>query len=66
MGTLEKSFEFWESKELETNNQKAKMEFEVTKSKVDANVWVTWVVRDMGQGVLGHAHLGKGVVEVAH
>ena len=65
VGTLEKSFEFWESKELEANNQKAKMEFEVTKSKVDANVWVTWVVRDMGQGVLGHAHLGKGVVEVA-
>ena len=23
------------------------------------------VVRDMGEGVLGHAHLGKGVVEVA-
>ncbi|MDC1137008.1 M57 family metalloprotease, partial [Nitrosopumilus sp.] len=65
VSTLEKSFEFWESKELETNNQKAKIKFEVTKSKVDANVWVTWVVRDMGQGVLGHAHLGKGVVEVA-
>ena len=28
------------------------------------NVWVTWVVRDIGEGVLGHAHLGKGVVEV--
>jgi tetratricopeptide (TPR) repeat protein len=65
VGTLKKSFEFWESKELEANNQKAKMEFEITKSKADANVWVTWVVRDMGQGVLGHAHLGKGVVEVA-
>jgi len=65
VSTLEKSFVFWESKELETNNQKAKMKFEITKSKVDANVWVTWVVRDMGQGVLGHAHLGKGIVEVA-
>ena len=32
--------------------------------KYEANVWVTWVVRDIGEGVLGHAHLGKGVVEV--
>ena len=29
------------------------------------NVWLTWVVRDIGDGVLGHAHLGKGIVEVA-
>jgi len=33
--------------------------------KGEANVWVTWVVRSMGEGVLGHANLGKGVVEVA-
>ena len=33
--------------------------------KGEANVWVTWVVRNMGEGVLGHANLGKGVVEVA-
>ena len=33
--------------------------------KAEANVWVTWVVRNMGEGVLGHANLGKGVVEVA-
>ena len=33
--------------------------------KGEANVWVTWVVRDLGEGVLGHANLGKGVVEVA-
>jgi len=39
--------------------------FEVTKLKHEANVWITWVVRDMGEGVLGHAHLGKGVVEVS-
>ena len=63
--TLENTFKFWESKELETNNQKAKMIFETTKLKHEANVWITWVVRDMGEGVLGHAHLGKGVVEVA-
>ena len=37
----------------------------VTPSKAGANVWVTWVVRNIGEGVLGHAHLGKGVVEVA-
>ena len=65
VSTLKNSFEFWESQELKTNNQKAKMIFEISKSKMDANVWVTWVVRDMGEGVLGHAHLGKGVVEVA-
>jgi len=33
--------------------------------KIEANVWVTWVVRNMGEDVLGHATLGKGVVEVA-
>ena len=65
VSTLENTFKFWESKELETNNQKAKMIFETTKLKQEANVWITWVVRDMGEGVLGHAHLGKGVVEVA-
>ena len=63
--TLKNSFEFWEKVELNTNNQDAKVIFEVTKSKADANVWITWVVRNIGEGVLGHAHLGKGVVEVA-
>ena len=64
VSTLENSFAFWEEQELNTNNQKAKMKFEVTNTKHEANVWVTWVVRDIGEGVLGHAHLGKGVVEV--
>ncbi len=63
--TLKNTFEFWEKVELNTNNQDAKIIFEVTKSKSDANVWITWVVRNIGEGVLGHAHLGKGVVEVA-
>jgi len=63
--TLENTFEFWEGQELKTDNQNATMLFEITKSKQEANVWITWVVRDMGEGVLGHAHLGKGVVEVA-
>jgi len=65
VSTLENTFKFWESKELETNNQKAKMIFEITESKINANVWITWVVRNIGEGVLGHAHIGKGVVEVA-
>jgi hypothetical protein len=65
VSTLENTFKFWESQELKTNDQKAKMIFEITESKTDANVWITWVVRDIGEGVLGHAHLGKGVVEVA-
>ena len=39
--------------------------FSKTNMKSDANVWVTWVVRSMGEGVLGHATLGKGVIEVA-
>ncbi|MCE2614414.1 MAG: M57 family metalloprotease, partial [Nitrosopumilus sp. (ex Thoosa mismalolli)] len=64
VSTLQNSFEFWESQDLSTNNQKAKIKFEVTNLKHEANVWVTWVVRNLGDGVLGHAHLGKGVVEV--
>ncbi|MEK6929562.1 MAG: M57 family metalloprotease, partial [Thermoproteota archaeon] len=64
VSTLQNSFLFWENQELSTNGQKARMEFEIINQKQDANVWVTWVVRDIGQGVLGHAHLGKGVVEV--
>ena len=63
--TMKESFSFWEKQELKASNYDARMKFEITKTKSDANVWVTWVVRDMGEGVLGHAHLGKGVVEVA-
>ena len=64
VSTLENSFSFWENQDLSSNNQTVKMKFEVTNLKHEANVWVTWVVRDIGEGVLGHAHLGKGVVEV--
>ncbi len=62
--TLENSFSFWEEQEFDTDNQKAKVKFEITNFRQDANVWVTWIVRDIGEGVLGHAHLGKGIVEV--
>ncbi len=64
VSTLKNSFAFWEEQELSANNQKVKIKFEITNLKHKANVWVTWVVRDIGEGVLGHAHLGKGVVEV--
>ncbi|WP_428324040.1 M57 family metalloprotease [Nitrosopumilus sp.] len=65
VSTLNDSFAFWEQQELTVNNQKLKIKFEVTNLKHEANVWVTWVVRSLGEGVLGHAHLGKGIVEVA-
>jgi hypothetical protein len=66
VSTLENSFSFWEKYEFDTNDgKKAVVNFDVTSMKADASVWVTWVVRDLGEGILGHANLGKGVVEVA-
>jgi len=64
VSTLKNSFAFWEEQELNTNDQNVKIKFEVTNLKQEASVWITWVVRNIGEGVLGHAHLGKGVVEV--
>jgi len=64
VSTLKNSFAFWEEQELGADDQKAKVEFEITNFRHEANVWITWVVRDIGEGVLGHAHLGKGIVEV--
>jgi len=64
VGTLHKSFEFWEKQELVINEKKAQVEFEITEKKDEANVWVTWVVRELPNQRIGHAHLGKGVVEV--
>jgi len=66
VSTLENSFSFWEKYEFDTTDgKKAVVNFHTTDTKADANVWVTWVVRNMGEGVLGHANIGKGVVEVA-
>jgi len=66
VSTLENSFSVWETIEYDTSDGKqANVRFHTTDMKGDANVWVTWVVRNMGEGVLGHANLGKGVVEVA-
>ena len=64
--TLENSFGVWEKEEFTaTDGKKAIVVFNVVKSNAEATIWVTWVVRDLGEGVLGHANLGKGVVEVA-
>ena len=66
VSTLENSFSFWEKYEFDTTDgKKAVVNFDTTEDKFEANVWVTWVVRNLGEGVLGHATLGKGVVEVA-
>jgi len=64
VSTLKKSAAYWEAQELASGSQRARVVFEITDSRHGANVWVTWVVRDLGEGVLGHAHLGKGIVEV--
>jgi len=66
VSTLVNSFKMWEKAEFTANDgKKVKIHFVTTEMKTNANLWVTWVVRDMGEGVLGHANLGKGVVEVA-
>ena len=66
VSTFNNSLKFWEQEEFSVNEQPAFVEFSYTNLKSEANVWVTWVVRDLGEGwVLGHANLGKGVVEVA-
>lgn len=64
ISTLNSSFEYWESQELVINDRKAYVDFEKVKDKKEANIWITWTIRNLGEGVLGHAHLGKGVVEV--
>jgi len=65
VNTFNDSLKFWEAQELTLDDNKVKFDFSYTGQRNNANVWVTWVVRDLGEGVLGHAHLGKGVVEVA-
>jgi len=66
VSTLGDSFKVWEEMEFSANDgKKVKIHFVTTKTRTDANLWVTWVVRDLGEGVLGHANLGKGIVEVA-
>ena len=64
VGTLRDSFGFWESRQLRAGGTDARVVFETTRDRGEANVLVTWVVRDLGESVLGHANLGKGIVEV--
>ena len=67
VSTLQNSFRFWEDYELTSGSdgKKVIVKFVTTNSKADASAWVTWIVRDIGEGVLGHANVGVGVVEVA-
>ena len=67
VSTLADSFSYWENSDLgnSKDGHEVSVHFIPTKMKSDANLWVTWVVRDLGEGVLGHANLKKGVVEVA-
>ena len=65
-GTLQNSFKFWEDYEFTSlhDGKKVIIKFSPTKSRADASAWVTWVVRNLGEDVLGHANMGYGVVEV--
>ena len=65
VSTLGNSLSYWESQTFSSSKGKAVVRFSYTDTKSDANIWVTWTVRKLGEGVLGHAHVGKGVVEVA-
>ena len=67
VSTLENSFSFWEkyTNLIANDGKNVVVKFDTTNIKGEANVWVTWVVRNMGEGVLGHASLDKGVIEVA-
>jgi len=67
VSTLSNSFLYWENSDLgnSKDGHDVKVHFIPTKIKSESNLWVTWVVRDLGEGVLGHANLKKGVVEVA-
>ncbi|WKT57656.1 M57 family metalloprotease [Candidatus Nitrosotenuis chungbukensis] len=65
VGTLNNSTKYWESQAFNSNKGKAAVKITPTDTKAEASIWVTWTVRKLGEGVLGHAHVGKGAVEVA-
>ena len=67
VSTLQRSIDFWEAQEWYNvdDGKTAKVKFTESNTRSGANVWITWVVRNLGENVLGHAQLGKGVVEVA-
>ena len=65
--SLQNSFKFWEETEFTHNDdgKKVVIKLMIADLRSDASAWVTWVVRDLGEGVLGHANVGRGIVEVA-
>jgi len=66
VGTLENSYKYWEEHTFVASDDKDVIfHLETTQRSDLANVWVTWGVRSLGEGVLGHANIGKGIVEVA-
>ena len=66
VSTLKNSFNYWEGRTFGASDDKDVIfGFEITERSDLANVWVTWGVRSLGEGVLGHANIGKGIVEVA-
>ena len=67
VSTLQQSLDFWETQEWfnTANGKTVKVKFTESNTKSGSNVWITWVVRNLGENVLGHAQVGKGVVEVA-
>jgi len=67
VSTLSNSIAYWENQSFTSNSggEPVKVKFTFVNTRDGANAWVTWVVRNLGEGVLGHANLGKGVVEVA-
>ena len=66
VSTVKDSMSFWEKPKFNTADGKtAVVKFQVERLRGEASIWITWVVRDLGEGVLGHANLGKGVIEVA-
>jgi hypothetical protein len=67
---MDDSIAYWEAQNFTRKTSKGeevpvKIKFTYTNDKTEANAWATWVIRNLGEGVLGHANLGKGVVEVA-
>jgi hypothetical protein len=60
ISTLNEAILFWQTQTFD----KTRVKFSQTLLKSDANIWVTWVVRELEEGKIGHAHLGKGIVEV--
>ncbi len=67
MSSLQQSFDFWEAQEWHNtaDGKPVMVKFTEHNTRANANIWITWVVRNLGENVLGHAQLGKGVVEVA-